>query len=74
MNPGAGSYICPSYIALNPEPPPTFPGTVDPGAGSYIHLEGPRARTAVMGVLNVTPDSFSDGGVHNATVDAAVTR
>jgi dihydroneopterin aldolase/2-amino-4-hydroxy-6-hydroxymethyldihydropteridine diphosphokinase/dihydropteroate synthase len=27
-----------------------------------------------MGVLNVTPDSFSDGGIHNASVDAAVTR
>ena len=28
-------------------------------------------RTLIMGVLNVTPDSFSDGGLH-ATVDAAV--
>ena len=27
----------------------------------------------IMGVLNVTPDSFSDGGAHN-TVDAAVTH
>ena len=31
------------------------------------------ARTAVMGILNVTPDSFSDGG-RFATVDAAVNR
>jgi dihydropteroate synthase len=30
-------------------------------------------RTLVMGVLNVTPDSFSDGGVYFST-DAAVTR
>jgi dihydropteroate synthase len=30
-------------------------------------------RTLVMGVLNVTPDSFSDGGVYLDT-DAAVTR
>ena len=29
------------------------------------------ARPVVMGILNVTPDSFSDGGRH-ATVDAAV--
>ena len=29
------------------------------------------ARTLVMGVLNVTPDSFSDGGAH-ATPDDAV--
>ncbi|RNJ26716.1 dihydropteroate synthase [Halosegnis longus] len=30
-------------------------------------------RTAVMGILNVTPDSFHDGGEYNA-VDAAVER
>lgn len=28
-------------------------------------------RTWTMGILNVTPDSFSDGGMH-ATTDAAV--
>ncbi len=28
-------------------------------------------RPAIMGILNVTPDSFSDGGLHN-TIDAAV--
>ena len=27
--------------------------------------------TAVMGIVNVTPDSFSDGGKHS-TVEAAV--
>ena len=27
----------------------------------------------VMGILNVTPDSFSDGGLHNSK-DAAVAR
>lgn len=31
----------------------------------------PQGRTLVMGILNVTPDSFSDGGAHDA-VDAAV--
>ncbi len=30
-----------------------------------------KDRTYVMGILNVTPDSFSDGGTHN-TVDAAL--
>lgn len=30
-------------------------------------------RTLIMGVLNATPDSFSDGGKHN-TVEAAVAR
>ena len=30
-------------------------------AGAPLHL---GARTLVMGILNVTPDSFADGGVH----------
>lgn len=34
-------------------------------------LPEPGPRTLIMGVLNVTPDSFSDGGRH-ATVEAAV--
>lgn len=38
------------------------------GGNAGIEL-GPRAR--VMGILNVTPDSFSDGGLH-AHADAAV--
>lgn len=32
-----------------------------------------RQSPVVMGILNVTPDSFSDGGLHEA-VDTAVTR
>ncbi|WP_374013285.1 dihydropteroate synthase [Pseudoxanthomonas koreensis] len=36
-------------------------------AGRILVLD----RTRVMGIVNVTPDSFSDGGAH-ATVDAAV--
>ncbi|KAL4451314.1 hypothetical protein ABPG77_009386 [Micractinium sp. CCAP 211/92] len=31
-----------------------------------------QRRTQVMGILNVTPDSFSDGGRHNGSVRAAV--
>ncbi|KAL4420775.1 hypothetical protein ABPG75_010431 [Micractinium tetrahymenae] len=31
-----------------------------------------QRRTQVMGILNVTPDSFSDGGRHNGSVAAAV--
>lgn len=31
----------------------------------------PKDRTLVMGILNVTPDSFSDGGKH-ATADSAI--
>ena len=29
------------------------------------------ARPLIMGILNVTPDSFSDGGDHNKLDDAA---
>jgi dihydropteroate synthase len=32
----------------------------------------PQGRTAVMGILNVTPDSFSDGGRHAGAGAAAV--
>src|SRR5690606_6952683 len=36
-------------------------------AGRILKLDAPR----VMGIVNVTPDSFSDGGAHDS-VDAAV--
>lgn len=39
------------------------------GWGSWANL--PTERTLIMGVLNVTPDSFSDGGLHN-THQAAI--
>lgn len=39
------------------------------GWGSYERL--PQGRTLIMGILNVTPDSFSDGGAHD-TADAAI--
>jgi dihydropteroate synthase len=38
-------------------------------AGRVLRLDRPR----VLGIINVTPDSFSDGGEH-ATLDAAVTH
>ncbi len=34
--------------------------------GSTLDLSHPH----VMGILNVTPDSFSDGGAHNSLVEA----
>ncbi|CAM9571899.1 unnamed protein product [Hapterophycus canaliculatus] len=39
-------------------------------------LEGQRSRTYVMGILNATPDSFSDGGKYftKGAVSAAVER
>ncbi len=38
------------------------------GWGSFENL--PNDRTLVMGILNVTPDSFSDGGQHFEVQDA----
>lgn len=39
--------------------------------GSFTFpVRGVDARPLVMGILNVTPDSFSDGGTHNAPEDA----
>jgi len=49
--------------------------TGDHGAGTSGGEEAGReypweSGTAVMGILNVTPDSFHDGGEYNATADA----
>lgn len=41
--------------------------------GTALELTSPRQRAAIMGILNVTPDSFSDGGLHSDAV-AAVDR
>ena len=40
------------------------------GPSMHRHSE----RTLLMGVLNVTPDSFSDGGVHSQSLSSAVER
>lgn len=40
----------------------TDPAHRPSGWGSFENL--PTGRTLVMGILNVTPDSFSDGGEH----------
>ena len=41
--------------------------------GRYRLPVGPKSRPLVMGVLNVTPDSFSDGGRY-ASLDAALSH
>ena len=50
---------------------------MNPRRSYSIPLPGQRplqlgARTLVMGILNITPDSFADGGVHFDDVDRAV--
>ena len=61
-------------------PPRIIPADQAP-ADVLARLTAPRApiagldmaRTNIMGILNVTPDSFTDGGQHNAP-DAALTH
>lgn len=36
------------------------------GAG-YIHFGRPGEQTRIMSIINLTPDSFSDGGLHSPT-------
>jgi dihydropteroate synthase len=56
--PGTGPATSPLPILRKPRP-----------AAKFADL--PTGRTLVMGILNVTPDSFSDGGKH-ATADTAI--
>ena len=53
--------------------PDTLAGMARPTLDQELRLGGyalPTDHTLIMGVLNVTPDSFSDGGLHLAPVDA----
>lgn len=56
--PGTGPATSPLPILRKPRPAATF-------------ADLPTGRTLVMGILNVTPDSFSDGGKH-PTADTAI--
>ncbi|MDQ4492383.1 dihydropteroate synthase [Sinomonas sp. ASV486] len=56
--PGTGPNTSPLPILRKPRARATFDGL-------------PRDRAVVMGILNVTPDSFSDGGEY-ATADSAI--
>ncbi|HEY3573377.1 MAG TPA: dihydropteroate synthase [Arthrobacter sp.] len=56
--PGTGPATSPLPILRKPRPAAKFEAL-------------PTDRTLVMGILNVTPDSFSDGGKH-ATADTAI--
>ena len=56
--PGTGPATSPLPVLRKPRPAARF-------------QDLPTDRTLVMGILNVTPDSFSDGGKH-ATADTAI--
>ena len=50
-----------------------FPDTYLQFGRYRLKISGPSFRPLVMGVLNVTPDSFSDGG-RFSSLDAAITQ
>ena len=52
---------------------PDFPSQTLQCGRFRLLIDGPAFRPLVMGVLNVTPDSFSDGG-RFASLDAAITQ
>ncbi|RAH86569.1 Dihydropteroate synthase [Aspergillus japonicus CBS 114.51] len=57
-------------------PPTPFPVATTPISPTFpaIHSTAPNRRTHIMAILNLTPDSFSDGGRHSAQdLDALTT-
>ena len=56
------SYLQPS----NPPMTSITPLTKDVNDGPCLRPLDPARRTMIMSILNLTPDSFSDGGIHNA--------
>jgi dihydropteroate synthase len=74
---GGWGWFCEVEILSRDMPPRTIPASETP-ADVLDRLTRPRAaiagmgmeRPRIMGILNVTPDSFSDGGKHAAHEDA----
>ncbi|KAJ5711450.1 Folic acid synthesis protein fol1 [Penicillium malachiteum] len=56
------------YLKALPPPEPT-PYSTTPISPHFpsIHATDPKRTTHVMAILNLTPDSFSDGGTHSST-------
>ncbi|KAJ0421728.1 Dihydropteroate synthase-like protein [Aspergillus carlsbadensis] len=64
-----------TYLHSLPPPSPTPLATtyISPTFPS-IHPTSPTRRTHIMAILNLTPDSFSDGGTHTPTNLPALTE
>ncbi|KAJ9246447.1 hypothetical protein DTO207G8_8947 [Paecilomyces variotii] len=66
-----------TYLSyLNSLPPSeTPPALTSPISSSFpsLHPSDPKRRTHVMAILNMTPDSFSDGGLHSPDDFSALT-
>ncbi|GAB7340032.1 hypothetical protein MBLNU457_6533t2 [Dothideomycetes sp. NU457] len=59
--------------SLQPSDPPmstTTPLTPD----LWLYAQQPHRKTHIMSILNLTPDSFSDGGLHNPTDSSYLTN
>lgn len=63
-----------SYFNSLP-PPETPPVLTSPVSSSFpaLHPSDPKRDTHVMAILNLTPDSFSDGGLHSPDDFTALT-
>ncbi|KAK2741558.1 trifunctional dihydropteroate synthetase [Myotisia sp. PD_48] len=57
-----------SYLTYLNKLPTSYPVAVTPLAKTLPTLDtsGPNCHTHIMAILNVTPDSFSDGGIHTS--------
>ncbi|KAJ5346513.1 hypothetical protein N7541_008995 [Penicillium brevicompactum] len=64
-----------AHLAALPPPEPT-PMSTTPISPSFasLHSNDPKRSTHVMAILNLTPDSFSDGGKHSPTDLAYLTE
>ncbi|PYH94604.1 folic acid synthesis protein [Aspergillus ellipticus CBS 707.79] len=57
-----------SHLKSLPPPSPTpLPTTPISAHFPSLHSTDPNRRTHIMAILNLTPDSFSDGGAHSPT-------
>ncbi|OKO95533.1 Folic acid synthesis protein fol1 [Penicillium subrubescens] len=64
--PGKNTQTYSEYLKALPPPEPT-PHSTTPISSTFpsLHATDPTRNTHVMAILNLTPDSFSDGGTHS---------
>lgn len=62
--------IPPSPLGLHPPKPPPNPHVMSWSSPHGTPLPDWRRRTLIMGIMNLTPDSFSDGGALPGVDDA----
>ncbi|KAF2152041.1 Dihydropteroate synthase [Myriangium duriaei CBS 260.36] len=60
------------YLAALPKSDPPMTPIVPFGPSQYLRPLDPHRSTKVMSILNVTPDSFSDGGTHFSSIPTSM--